>query len=99
MNVPINAVEVLTLAEVARYLRLKPAKVRALAESGQLPGRRIDDEWRFHKAAVEDWLRGRPSGRELFLAQVGAFADDDTLPELLASIYKARGRPETESEG
>jgi hypothetical protein len=33
-------------------------------------------------------------GRTLLLRQAGAFADDETLPLLRASIYEARGRPE-----
>ena len=34
--------------------------------------------------------------RAILLSQSGAFKDDDMLDELLANIYKARGRSETE---
>jgi excisionase family DNA binding protein len=98
MNAPLDQHLVLTLSEAARFLRLKPARVKTLAASGQLPGRKIDEEWRFHKGALEQWLCGKPSARDILLAQAGALADDDTLPALLDSIYAARGRPETESE-
>src|SRR4051794_11018174 len=48
--------EVLTLAGVAELLHTSEADVAALAEAGELPGRRIGDEWRFARAAVLRWL-------------------------------------------
>ena len=65
-----------------------------MAEGSHLPARRVGDEWRFLKSALVEWLRRKPTPKEVLLQQAGALADDDTLPELLASIYKARGRPE-----
>jgi hypothetical protein len=32
--------------------------VRALADAGNLPGRKIGDEWRFLRRAVLAWLGG-----------------------------------------
>ncbi len=93
MNRPITPHDVLTLAEAARFLRLKPAKVRALADSGQIPGRKFDGEWRFLRSALEDSLRGVGDPTAALLQQAGMWKDDETLPELLRDIYKARGRP------
>ena len=31
---------------------------RALAEAGELPGRRIGGDWRFPRAALLEWLGG-----------------------------------------
>jgi glyoxylate reductase len=39
--------------------------VRALAESGELPGRRRGDEWRFARAAVLDWPAGSAQTQRL----------------------------------
>src|SRR5947208_3540508 len=97
MNMPL-ANEVLDVAGAARFLRVRRPKVLALAEAGRLPGKKLDGEWRFLKAALADWLRGKPDYRMILIQQAGALADDDTLPELLASIYAARGRPEVEKE-
>ncbi len=63
------------------------------ASGGQIPGRRIEDSWRFLKAAIDEWLRNY-RGREILLSQVGAMSDDDTFPELRAAIYALRERPE-----
>ncbi len=86
---------VLTLEETAEYLRLPKETIERQAKKGQLPGRRIEDTWRFLKAAIDDWLRSQDS-RTILLQQAGAFAGDDTLPLLREAIYSARGRSETE---
>ena len=87
--------EVLTLEEAADYLRLPKEIIERQATRGQIPGRRIEDDWRFLKTAIDDWLRSQDS-RTILLEQAGVFADDDTLDELLAIIYAERGRPEIE---
>ena len=86
---------VLTLEEVADYLRLPKETIEREAVQGHIPGRRIEDTWRFLKAAIDDWLRSQDS-RLLLLQQAGALAGDDTMDEMLASIYQQRGRPEVE---
>ena len=55
---PNPAPEVLTLDQVAELLQLEPAAVADLAEAGELPGRRIGDDWRFSRAVVLAWLGG-----------------------------------------
>lgn len=87
---------VLTLDEVADYLRLPIETVERQANRGQLPARRIEDTWRFLKSAVDDWLRSQDS-RIILLQQAGALADDESLSALRAGIYEQRGRLETET--
>ena len=48
---------ILTLDELAIYLRVAQAALQPLLDSGQIPGRQIGGEWRFLRAAVDDWLR------------------------------------------
>ena len=48
--------EVLTLEQLARFLQLDEAVVLGLAETGELPGRKVGDEWRFARQAVLTWL-------------------------------------------
>ncbi|MGG6264818.1 helix-turn-helix domain-containing protein [Leptolyngbya sp. AN03gr2] len=87
--------EVLTLEEAADYLRLSPEVVERQAIQGSIPGRNIENEWRFLKSAIDDWLR-TPTSHAALLQQIGAFADDETLTELRDSIYRDRGRPEVD---
>ena len=94
--------EVLTLAEAAAYLRLPEADVLRLVDEQGLPARRLAKEWRFLKAAIQQWLStGSPkprSSKEALLALVGAWKDDPYVEEELKEIYRQRGRPMTEDE-
>ena len=48
--------EVFTLAEAAAFLRVSEVNVIDLLHSQNLPGRFIGSEWRFLKAAIQQWL-------------------------------------------
>lgn len=50
--------EVLSLGEAARLLRVPTESLEPMAESGEIPGRRIGGEWRFSREALLSWLRG-----------------------------------------
>jgi excisionase family DNA binding protein len=55
---PNPAPEVLTLDGAAELLQLPAEAVAELAAAGELPGRKVGDEWRFSRAAVLAWLAG-----------------------------------------
>ena len=86
---------ILNLREVAEYLRLPEEKIERQVLKGRIPGRRIEDEWRFLKSAVDDWLRSYDT-RAILLNQAGSLSDDETLSDLRLMIYSERGRPEEE---
>jgi excisionase family DNA binding protein len=91
--------EVLTLGEAAAYLRFTEAEVLRLVHEQHLPARRLANEWRFLKGAIQDWLRTGPApmpSKEAQLAVAGAWKDDPTLEAMLEEIYRQRGRPITE---
>jgi excisionase family DNA binding protein len=52
----VRADEVLTLDEAAALLKLSKEAVLARAETGELPGRRFENEWRFSRLAILSWL-------------------------------------------
>jgi excisionase family DNA binding protein len=56
---PTDAAEVLTLTDLSALLQVPETELAALAEAGDLPGRRIGDHWRFSRAAVLAWLGER----------------------------------------
>src|SRR5436190_2256662 len=95
----VPAGEVLTLAEAAAYLRLPEAEVVRLVREQGLPGRPAGAEWRFLKAAIQDWLKAppaRPSNKEVLMSLAGIWKDDPTIDDMLKEIYRQRGRPMTE---
>lgn len=51
-----NYLTILTVREVAEYLRLSEAKVYRLAKERRLPAIRIGKSWRFRKDLLDDWL-------------------------------------------
>lgn len=50
--------EVLTAEQAAALLQVEETVVLRLAETGEIPGRRIGDVWRFSRSALIGWLSG-----------------------------------------
>ena len=50
--------DVLTPDQAAELLQVGADEVVALAEAGELPGRRIGEHWRFSRPALIEWLAG-----------------------------------------
>jgi excisionase family DNA binding protein len=104
VSIPTSAVgsagEVLTLSEAAAYLRVGADEVLRLATLHELPGRPIGGEWRFLKAALQDWLRTPPrkSDKEALLALAGAWKDDADVEQMVRNAHKRRGRPGAERD-
>jgi excisionase family DNA binding protein len=49
--------EILTIRDVAAYLKLPVSTVYRLAERRELPGHKVGRQWRFHKSILDDWFR------------------------------------------
>ena len=52
-----GAAEILTIREVAGYLKLPVSTVYRLAERRKLPGHKVGRQWRFHMFVLDDWFR------------------------------------------
>jgi excisionase family DNA binding protein len=92
--------EILTLAEAAEYLRVSQEDVvRSVGPTG-LPGRRIGDDWRFLKSALQAWLATppAPSSKEALASLAGAWKDDPYLDELRQRINADRERAAEDCE-
>jgi excisionase family DNA binding protein len=50
--------EILTVLEVARFLRVPKSTVYKLARLGQLPASKIGKHWRFLRGDIQDWMHG-----------------------------------------
>jgi excisionase family DNA binding protein len=94
---PIVLPEVLTLTEAAEYLRVSESDVLDLATKHELPGRKIGQQWRFHRQGLAEWLLRR-SAKERLLRHAGAMKDDPDMESMLDQIYRDRGRPMTENK-
>lgn len=50
------AEEILTLKEVAAYLKLAEKTAYKLAAEGKLPGFKVGGSWRFKQMDIEKWI-------------------------------------------
>lgn len=48
--------EILTLKEVAEYLKLAEKTAYRLAAEGKLPGFKVGGSWRFKRQDMESWI-------------------------------------------
>jgi len=55
--------EVMTLQDVADFLRVHPNTIYRLARRGTLPAFKIGTDWRFHRSSIEQWMRTRHPGQ------------------------------------
>jgi len=51
--------EILTLKEVADYLKLAEKTAYRLAAEGKLPGFKVGGSWRFKKEDINRWIEER----------------------------------------
>jgi excisionase family DNA binding protein len=48
--------DILTLEEVASYLRLTPQTIYKWAQEKRIPAAKLGKEWRFRKSIIDRWL-------------------------------------------
>ncbi len=57
---------VLTLEEVASYLRVHPSTIYRLLKKKQLPAFKVGSDWRFNLESIDKWrAEAEESGREI----------------------------------
>lgn len=52
-----DASPVLTIDELAAYLKIPKSTLYKLAQEGKLPSQKIGRHWRFAKEAIDQWLQ------------------------------------------
>ncbi|NMA46733.1 MAG: helix-turn-helix domain-containing protein [Lentisphaerae bacterium] len=52
--------EVMSIGELAEYLKISRSTLYKLVQEGRLPGQKLGKRWRFHKDAIDEWLKQRP---------------------------------------
>jgi excisionase family DNA binding protein len=50
---------VLTLEEVARFLKVHPSTVYRLLKKKQIPAFKMGSDWRFNQESIEKWVNER----------------------------------------
>ena len=80
---------VLTLPEVAVFLRVDEGAILQLLADRAIPGQTIGGEWRFSRAAIEGWLRHDPrSHAEMWMPHPFWFLEDPLSEKLLQMLER-----------
>lgn len=48
--------DIMTIRDVADYLRLSEATIYQMARAGRIPALRMGRTWRFKKENIDDWI-------------------------------------------
>lgn len=51
--------QIMTLEEVAEYLRVKPQTIYTWAQEKKMPAAKLGKEWRFKKSMIDKWFNDR----------------------------------------
>lgn len=49
--------EIMTLEDVAKYLKMQPQTIYTWAQTGKIPAAKIGKEWRFRKDIIDEWFK------------------------------------------
>jgi excisionase family DNA binding protein len=87
--------EMLTIDDLAAYLKLKPQTIYRWAQAGKIPGAKFGKEWRFRRSAIERWIESSlPSAQP---AAGGLEKDGDrskaVLAPAVAAVTKGKRKP------
>mgnify|MGYP000907086120 FL=1 len=52
--------EIMTMDELAEYLKISKSTLYKLAVENKIPGTKIGKRWRFHKDAIDEWVKQGP---------------------------------------
>lgn len=62
--------QLLSVQQLAMYLHLDEGTVGRLVATGKLPGLQIDRQWRFKKAAIDEWIEEQLVGEDESFADI-----------------------------
>jgi PTS system nitrogen regulatory IIA component len=71
--------EIMTIEEVAAYLRVSERTVYDWAQKGDLPGGKLGTTWRFKREDVENWVDARISSKPAQAIPTGGHGDKALL--------------------
>lgn len=81
--------EILTIRDVAAYLKLPVSTVYRLAERRDLPGHKVGRQWRFHKSVLDEWFREHAASTRSTVLVVD---DDAAVREMMVAALQTKQR-------
>ena len=84
--------ELMTLEEVANYLRVTKKTIHRLLERRAIPAIKVGHQWRFDRDSIEAWLRLNSIKRS---ANILVIDDDETICSLFKDALEGTGHTVT----
>jgi excisionase family DNA binding protein len=81
--------EILTIRDVAAYLKLPVSTVYRLAERRDLPGHKVGRQWRFHKPVLDEWFRSHAASTRSTVLVVD---DEKAVRDVIVTALESRQR-------
>lgn len=60
---------VMTVRELAKYLKMKPVTIYKHAQVGKLPGFKVGATWRFKRQTIEKWIADQENDKVVSLKE------------------------------
>jgi len=90
----------MTVGEVADYLRVTKKTIYRLLERGKIPATKVGNQWRFEKSSIDDWLQRSSVGAK---ANILIIDDEEVVRALFKETLEELGHRviavETGAEG
>ena len=80
--------ELMTVEEVANYLRVTKKTIHRLLQRHVIPAMKVGRQWRFDKASIDVWLQKNSVGTE---AKILVVDDDETICSLFEDTLEEAG--------
>jgi len=80
--------ELMTLEEVAAYLRVTEKTIYRLLKRGGIPATKVGHQWRFNKASIDEWLHQNSVGTK---ASILVIDDEETIRLLFKETLEDSG--------
>lgn len=92
--------ELMTLEEVAQYLRVTKKTIYRLLKQGKIPATKVNQQWRFNIASIDEWLQRNSVGTK---ATILVIDDEEVVRMLFQDVLEDSGHrvivAETAAEG
>lgn len=87
--------ELMTVQELANYLRVTKKTIYRLLERGSIPAVKVGHNWRFEKAAIDEWLHRNSTAAK---ARILVVDDDEIIRVLFKETLEELGHSVTTAE-
>ena len=80
--------ELMTVEELAGYLRVTEKTVYRLLKQGRIPAVKVGHQWRFDKNSIDEWLHHNMEGVR---ARILVIDDDEPIRSLFKEVLEGQG--------